>query len=140
MPDLTASVDSCYEHESEQIVVRVLPRFLEDESTPENHRYIWAYTIAIKNMRDDAVKLMSRYWRITDQRGRVQEVRGDGVIGETPTIEPGHIFEYTSGAPLTEPSGIMEGEYSFVDAAGNDLTVAIPTFSLDSPYDRASPN
>ena len=83
---------------------------------------------------------MTRYWRITDSDGRVQEVNGSGVVGQNPVLEPGGRFEYTSGAPLTTPSGMMQGVYRLEDEAGATLDARIPLFALDSPYDERRPN
>ena len=89
--------------------------------------------IEIVNLGDKSVTLIERHWRITDAVGRHQEVRGPGVVGEQPTIEPGKSFRYTSGCPLTTPSGLMVGEYRMVDPDGRSFEVSIPAFSLDYP-------
>ncbi|MEM6614977.1 MAG: Co2+/Mg2+ efflux protein ApaG [Pseudomonadota bacterium] len=115
------------------IQVTVEPDFLEDESDPERDYYFWAYTIEILNLRADSVQLLSRYWRIVAADGRVQEVRGAGVVGEEPVLQPGEAFEYTSGAPLDTPSGIMSGTYNMETELGLSFDVEIPAFSLDSP-------
>ena len=128
-----------YEKKTQDMIIRVRPRFIEDESAPVEHRYVWAYTIQIENAGTRTVQLLTRHWKITDRAGRVQEVHGEGVVGQTPVLEPGDTFEYTSGAPLSEPSGVMEGAYGLSDGEG-DFTVDIPAFSLDSPYDSARPN
>ncbi|MES1156737.1 MAG: Co2+/Mg2+ efflux protein ApaG [Alphaproteobacteria bacterium] len=124
-----------YELETEGVLVRVEPQFLPDESEPAEHHYVWAYTIEIENRSPKAVQLMSRFWRITDQNGVTQEVRGDGVVGQQPVIPPGQTFRYTSAAPLAAPSGLMMGAYSMLsDDRGEMFDIAIPAFSLDSPY------
>jgi ApaG protein len=115
------------------IEVSVEPIFMEDRSEPEEGRYFWAYRITIANRSDGLVKLMSRYWHITDGRGRVEEVRGPGVVGEQPELNPGDSYQYTSGCPLTTPSGIMVGRYTMADAGGRTFEVDIPAFSLDIP-------
>jgi len=115
------------------VQVTVFPEFLADRSDPGNDRYFWAYTIEIANMGPLRVQLISRYWQITDANGRIEEVRGLGVVGEQPVLEPGESFRYTSGCPLTTPSGIMTGSYQMVDDAENSFDVVIPPFSLDSP-------
>lgn len=86
------------------------------------------------------MQLLSRHWRITDALGRIQEVRGAGVVGEQPIIHPGDSYTYTSGTPLTTPSGIMVGAYEMMDEDGDHFEAAIPAFSLDSPHDRAAVN
>jgi len=118
-------------------MVRVTPQFMETDSNPEAGRYLWAYTVEISNGGPDAIQVLSRYWKITDGLGQVQELRGTGVIGKQPVIEPGKSFSYTSGAPLPTPSGIMGGAYEVRDDNGRLYDVIIPSFSLDSPYDRA---
>ncbi|HWA01804.1 MAG TPA: Co2+/Mg2+ efflux protein ApaG [Caulobacterales bacterium] len=124
-----------YEQETAGVLVRVEPQFLPDESEPSEHHFVWAYTIEIENRSGDAVQLMSRFWRITDENGVTQEVRGAGVIGQQPVISPGQSFRYTSAAPLGAPSGLMMGAYSMVRIDdGKEVEVAVPAFALDSPY------
>lgn len=116
------------------IRVTVQAIFLEDQSDPDNASYVWAYQVRIENHGQATVQLMRRTWNITDARGRTQVVQGDGVIGEQPVLEPGEMFEYTSGTPLDTPSGIMTGTYHMIDTVnGEKLDVEIPAFSLDSP-------
>ena len=116
------------------VTVTVKPVYLEDQSSPEEHHYVWAYQVRIENGGDRKIQLRARYWSIIDALGRVQEVRGDGVVGEQPVLEPGTAFEYTSGTPLETPSGIMSGAYEMETDAGDRFDVAIPAFSLDSPH------
>jgi ApaG protein len=123
------------------IEVRVAAFYLEDQSEPEIGRYVWAYRVTIQNNGRQTVQLVSRTWRITDGRGRIFLVEGEGVVGEKPVLGPGEAFEYTSGTPLETPSGFMTGAYHMItrahDTAGQDgetFDVAIPTFSLDSPH------
>ncbi len=122
-----------YRAVTRNIEVTVRPRFLPERSSTEKNYFFWAYTIEIANRGEQAVQLKTRHWRITDAYGRVQEVRGAGVVGEEPLIEPGASFEYTSGVPLTTPSGFMAGSYSMVSAAGEHFDIEIPAFSLDGP-------
>lgn len=122
-----------YEAVTRGIAIQVQPEFLSDESSPEDSRYFWAYTIQIENRSSDTVQLKTRCWRITDANGRVEIVRGAGVVGETPVIKPGDSFSYTSGCPLTTPSGIMQGHYGMVTTDGVSFDADIPAFSLDSP-------
>lgn len=127
--------EAIFECETDGVLVRAEPCFLDQESDPEDSRYVWAYTIEIANLRVEPVQLMHRYWRITDSIGVTQEVRGPGVIGKQPTIEPGGAFRYTSACPLTTPSGMMQGVYDMVDMAdGASFQVTIPAFALDSPF------
>jgi len=123
-----------YEATTHGITVKVTPDFLEDDSAPLRDYYFWAYTIEITNGGRQTVELVSRHWRITDANGRLQEVRGAGVVGEQPTLEPGDSFRYTSGVPLRTPSGIMMGAYRMEADDGETFDVEIPAFSLDSPY------
>lgn len=125
-----------YHQTTRSIRVTVEPFYLEDQSSPTDSHYVWAYQVRIENMGDDTVQLLSRYWRITDSFGRIQEVRGAGVVGEQPTLAPGESFEYTSGTPLPTPSGIMVGAYEMVSAGGGRFDVAVPAFSLDSPHEE----
>lgn len=129
-----------YETETDGVRVRVRPQFIEDQSSPENDRYLWAYTIEIANRGERTLQLVTRHWRITDRDGRVQEVNGDGVVGQQPVLQPGTAFEYTSGCPLTTPSGMMQGAYRLIDENGETLDARIPLFALDSPYDRRAAN
>ncbi|MCC9621554.1 Co2+/Mg2+ efflux protein ApaG [Thalassospira sp. MA62] len=129
-----------YSTVTHDIKVSVQPVFLEEESDPESHRYIWAYRIEIENLGAKAVKLLNRYWRITDSRGETQEVKGPGVVGEQPVLEGGETFNYTSGAPLKTPSGFMVGTYEMTDMEGNHFNIEIPAFSLDSPHGQHTVN
>jgi ApaG protein len=115
------------------IEVKVSPRFLPERSSVEKSYYFWAYTIEISNRGKTTVQLKTRHWRITDSLGRLQEVRGPGVVGEEPVLEPGGSFEYTSGVPLPTPSGFMAGTYGMVTQEGEHFDIAIPAFSLDGP-------
>src|ERR1044071_1016320 len=97
-----------YEAETEGVFIRVKPAFLEEESSPSDNRYIWAYHVEIENRGKRTLQLMTRHWKITDREGRVQEVNGSGVVGQNPVLRPGARFEYTSGCPLNAPSGMMQ--------------------------------
>jgi ApaG protein len=123
-----------YEATTRGITVKVVPDFLEDDSAPLRDYYFWAYTVEIHNGGKERVQLLARHWKITDSQGRMQEVRGAGVVGEQPALEPGESFRYTSGAPLRTPSGIMLGWYTMETEDGESFEVEIPAFSLDSPY------
>ena len=126
---------AAYEAETRGIRVEVRPLFLDDQSAPDEGRFVWAYRVRVENRGRETVQLLRRTWRITDAHGRVQLVHGDGVVGERPTLEPGEAFEYTSGTPLDTPSGFMTGQYHFVvTTSGEPFDAAIPLFSLDSPY------
>ena len=125
---------------TEGIRVTVVPEFLESHTKPDEDKFVWAYTITVENLSGDTVTLLTRHWIITDGLGRRQDVKGDGVVGEQPTLKPGQQFTYTSGCPLSTPSGMMVGSYGMITAAGRPIDVAIPAFSLDSPHDRHSVN
>ncbi len=116
------------------IDVTVEPIYLEEQSSPSENHYVWAYHIRITNEGEHPVQLINRHWEITDAMGRRQEVKGSGVVGKQPVLKPGETFEYTSGTPLTTPSGIMVGEYEMESEAGDQFMVQIPAFSLDSPH------
>jgi ApaG protein len=124
---------SMYRKITRSIEVKATPRFLADRSSPKNNYYFWAYTIEIANQGAETVQLKTRHWRITDASGRLQEVRGAGVVGEEPVIAPGESFEYTSGVPLPTASGFMTGTYGMVSAQGEQFDIEIPAFSLDAP-------
>ena len=115
------------------IQVTVRPQYLPQQSDPGKSQYVWAYFVRIENKGNIAVQLRSRYWKITDGMGRVQEVRGPGVVGKTPLLQPGEVFEYNSGTPLSTPSGFMSGSYQMVSEGGESFDIEIPTFSLDMP-------
>ena len=116
------------------IRVDVEPIYLEEQSEPANGQFVWAYRVQIGNEGAETVQLLSRYWHITDGFGRIQEVRGAGVVGEQPILNPGEAYEYTSGTPLPTPSGIMRGTYEMKTPAGDKFDIEIPAFSLDSPH------
>jgi ApaG protein len=122
-----------YRAVTRQIEVKVLPRFLSERSSPENGYYFWAYTITLTNLGVETVQLKTRHWRITDGQGRLQEVRGAGVVGEEPVLKPGENFQYTSGVPLPTASGFMTGTYGMISDAGEAFDIEIPAFSLDLP-------
>jgi ApaG protein len=124
-----------YRETTHEITITVNPYYLEDQSSPDQSHFVWAYHVRIENNGRRTVQLRNRYWRITDSRGRVQEVRGAGVVGEQPVLRPGDSFEYTSGTPLPTPSGIMGGSYQMeASETGERFDVTIPSFSLDSPH------
>jgi ApaG protein len=129
-----------YEAITQGIRVRVTPSYLEGRSTPEEGYFFWAYSVDILNEGTAAVQLRARTWRIIDAAGRAEDVRGPGVVGQTPLIPPGECFSYTSGCPLKTPSGIMSGSYQMADVSGRLFDIAIPAFSLDSPHALRSLN
>ncbi|MFP7723473.1 Co2+/Mg2+ efflux protein ApaG [Lysobacter sp. A3-1-A15] len=113
--------------------VEVETRFLDEQSAPDQDRYVFAYTIHIHNRGCVPAQLLRRHWRITDANGKVQEVRGEGVVGEQPHLDPGEGFEYTSGAVLETDLGTMEGSYAMVADDGTRFEVPIPAFTLSVP-------
>jgi ApaG protein len=129
-----------YQAVTRNIAVTVSPRFLPERSSIEKSLYFWLYTIEISNRGNTTVQLKTRHWQITDAFGRLQEVRGAGVVGEEPVLRPGASFEYTSGVPLPTPSGFMVGTYGMVTPEGERFDIAIPAFSLDSPETRRTLN
>jgi len=122
------------------IKITVVPVYLTEQSDPAERHYVWAYTIQMENMGSETVQLLNRYWHITDATGAVQEVRGPGVVGEQPVLQVGNAYQYTSGAALRTPSGIMTGKYEMTTQQGERFFVDIPTFSLDSPDQVNRPN
>ena len=125
---------------TESIEVTVMPEFMADRSDPDEGQYFWAYTIEIVNRGNRLVQLIARRWLITDGNGKVEEVQGLGVVGEQPVLQPGESFRYTSGCPLTTPTGIMAGTYRMSDETGGSFEVEIPAFSLDLPEARRTLN
>ena len=122
-----------YEETTRGVVVRVTPEYMPDQSDPTAAQFTWSYTVEIENHGDASVQLVSRHWIITDGRGRVEEVRGPGVVGVQPTLGPREAFRYTSGCPLTTPSGDMRGAYQMLTPAGELFDALIPAFSLHLP-------
>lgn len=122
------------------IQITALPDYLPDRSAPEQDRYFWSYTIEIANLGRVRVRLLSRHWIIIDAFGRKEEVRGPGVVGEQPVLEPGETFRYASGCPLSAPSGMMQGSYRMATDSGEIFDVEIPAFSLDSPLSHPTLN
>lgn len=129
-----------YEAVTRGVVVRVSPSYLPGQSEPEKSRWVWAYTIEIENQAQQTLKLVSRRWLITDGQGRTQEVKGLGVVGEQPVLKPGESFRYTSGCPLSTPTGMMTGSYLMAPEQGESFEAEIPAFSLDLPGARATLN
>jgi ApaG protein len=116
-----------------EVTVRVSVSFLPEQSEPARGRWFWAYHVRVENGARTAVQLIGRHWTIADGRGGRHEVKGEGVVGEQPIIEPGGAFDYVSGCPLTTPTGWMEGSYQMVSADGRAFSVAIPRFPLVAP-------
>jgi ApaG protein len=125
-----------YKAVTQGISVTVTPRFVPEESSPDDGRYFFAYSVEIINLSLERVQLRTRYWMIVDGAGRMQEVRGAGVVGQQPILGPGESFSYTSGCPLPTPNGTMQGHYAMEGQDGRTFEVEIPAFSLDSPFGR----
>lgn len=119
--------------EKNKIIVEAKPHFIEEQSLPDEGRYVFAYTITITNAGESAAKLLTRHWLIIDANGKVQEVQGDGVIGEQPYLRPGESFRYTSGAMIETPVGIMQGTYTLRNDEGDCFNAPIPRFTLSIP-------
>ena len=115
------------------IRVDVETAYVDDQSDPEDDRYVFSYTITIRNEGDNPARLLTRHWIITDANGKVQEVRGDGVVGEQPCIQPGEGYQYSSGAVLETPVGSMEGSYGMLDDEGESFHASIAPFTLAVP-------
>ncbi len=118
---------------SPRVCVQVQSVYIEAQSSPEQERFVFSYTVTIRNLGRTAVQLLGRYWLITNGNGRETQVQGEGVIGVQPLIEPGNEYQYTSGAIIETPLGTMEGHYKMIDSQGNDFQVAIPVFRLAIP-------
>lgn len=127
---------------TQNIEVTVEPFYLEQQSVPDDSHYVWAYRVTIINHSDETVQLRSRFWKITDANGKTEEIRGPGVLGEEPVLQPGDSYQYSSGCPLTTSSGMMSGHYMMqnhaIDKAGEGeiFAITIPAFSLDLPDHR----
>jgi ApaG protein len=119
--------------EKNKVLVEATPHYIEAQSSPEQNRYVFAYTITITNVGATAAKLLTRHWLITDANGKVQEVNGDGVVGEHPYLNPGDMFRYTSAAIIETPVGIMQGKYQMQSENGEDFKAPIPQFTLSIP-------
>lgn len=113
--------------------IDVITRYLDEQSEPEQDRYVFAYTIHIRNSGNVPARLLTRHWIITDANGKVQEVEGEGVVGEQPWLRPGEDFEYTSGAVLETDLGTMRGSYQLLADDGTHFDAPIPTFTLTVP-------
>lgn len=133
-PSAIPATVSLFEQRTGDVIVRVEPEYLAEQSSPSDGRFIWAYTVEIDNQSSDDLRVTGRYWHIADSRGQVQEVRGQGVVGEKPVVRAGEQFRYTSGAPLSAPSGMMSGSYRVEPETGEPYDVDIPVFVLDSPF------
>lgn len=129
-----------YQCKTRDILISVEPFYLDDQSNAQESHYVWAYHVRIENQGAETVQLVSRHWKITDAQGNLQEVRGEGVVGEQPVLQPGGSFEYTSGTPLATPSGIMSGTYQMERDNGDIFDAVIPPFSLDSPHQEVRLN
>ena len=116
-----------------QFSIQVQPQYLEEQSEPEQGRYLFAYTVTIRNTGEVAAQLVSRHWIITDAGGQIEEVRGPGVVGEQPVLKPGQSFRYTSGCPLSTPVGSMHGSYQCIAEDGTAFEATIPEFVLSVP-------
>jgi ApaG protein len=116
-----------------KIIVEAAPQYIESQSSPKEDRYVFAYTITITNAGIIPVKLLSRHWLITDSNGKIQEIRGEGVIGEQPYLKPGESFRYSSGAMIETPVGVMQGKYLLISDNGENFKAPIPKFTLSIP-------
>jgi len=116
----------------QNIDISVMPTYLEGQSSPDDNHYVFAYTVNIVNRGDRPAKLLTRHWIITDANGKVEEVKGPGVVGEFPNLRPGESFEYTSGTIIQTPLGSMTGSYQMCDDEGNKFDAAIPAFTLSA--------
>ncbi len=136
MPHNWGIVYYMYSKTTNGVTVTVTPYFLDDQSSPQESHYVWAYLVNIKNSTTLTMKLNRRNWVIIDANGKIINVQGEGVVGEFPILQPGESFEYTSGTPLKTTNGIMQGFYLMSQDNGELLKIDIPTFSLDSPYNK----
>lgn len=119
--------------EKNKIIVQAFPQYLEEQSSPDEERYVFAYTVTITNAGAVPAKLLTRHWLIIDSNGKAQEVNGDGVIGEQPYLKPGESFRYSSGAMIETPVGVMQGNYLMISDSGDNFKALIPQFTLSIP-------
>lgn len=119
--------------EKNKIIVEAQPQYIEAQSAPDQNRFVFAYTITITNAGTEPARLLTRHWLITDANGKVQEVNGEGVVGEHPHLEPGESFRYTSAAMIETPVGVMQGKYEMRSDSGIDFSAPIPRFTLSIP-------
>ena len=119
--------------EKNKILVEAVPQYIESQSRPDQNRYVFAYTITITNVGSNSAQLLTRHWLITDANGKIQEVNGEGVVGETPHLTPGETFTYSSGAIIETPIGVMQGKYHMRADDGVDFDAMIPRFTLAIP-------
>ncbi len=122
-----------YAETTRSLTVRVVVNFLPEQSEPQKNRWFWAYHIRIENAGEMPVQLISRRWEITDARGALNLVEGEGVIGEQPVIKPGTSYDYVSGCPLPTPSGEMIGWFQMMGADGSHFDISVPRFALNAP-------
>jgi ApaG protein len=135
-----AAAPPVYEAETDGVTVRVTPDYMPEQSSRANSRFVWAYTVEIENRSQREFQLISRRWVITDGLNRTETVRGQGVVGEQPSLKPGEAYRYASACPLQTPSGMMGGAYQMLSVEGELFEVEIPTFSLDLPDAGSRPN
>lgn len=119
--------------EKNKVLVEAQPYYIEAQSSPEQNRYVFAYTVTITNVGSTPAKLLTRHWLITDANGKIQEVNGEGVVGEHPHLNPGDSFRYTSAAMIETPVGVMQGKYQMQADNGENFNAAIPKFTLSIP-------
>ena len=129
-----------YSLKTDDITVAVQPLYLETESDPSAADYCWAYTVSIQNDSSHPIEVKGRNWRIVDRNGFIQEIKGEGVVGQKPIIKPGEAYEYTSMANLQTCSGVILGSYDIETDSGEKMSAQIPAFSLDSPEAMRRPN
>tara|TARA_B110000238_G_scaffold115613_1_gene125504 strand:+ start:520 stop:951 length:432 start_codon:yes stop_codon:yes gene_type:complete len=132
-PYIKDNVKYYYTKITKNIRVSVRTDFLDDQSDSESKIWVWSYHILIENNGNNIVQLVDRYWKITDEKGHIKEVKGSGVVGKQPSIKPGESFEYSSGTPLKNPSGFMFGNYRMINEKNESFFIDIPIFSLDIP-------
>lgn len=120
--------------DSNQIEVDVETSYIEEQSAPDQNRYVFAYTVTIRNEGTEPAKLLTRHWIINDANGNVQEVHGEGVVGEQPYLRPGESFRYTSGTVIETPVGSMQGSYQMITDDGKPFDASIPAFTLSLPH------
>jgi ApaG protein len=122
-----------YKKTTNYISVSVSPEYLHQQSEPSDNHFTWAYHVHIENSGNNIIQVLARHWKITDIKGKSYEIVGDGLIGKQPILEPGEVFQYSSGTPLSTSSGFMSGSFLLITEGGKLFNADVPSFSLDSP-------
>jgi ApaG protein len=122
-----------YRETTNYISVSVSPEYLHQQSEPSDNHFTWAYHVHIENSGSTSIQVLARHWKVTDIKGQSHEIVGDGLVGKQPVLKSGEVFRYSSGTPLSTPSGFMSGSFLLISEGGELFNALVPSFSLDSP-------